>query len=321
MAKLKLTKETSVDVLILHGMDNELVNDIEDFLKSLDLTASNVLSLSSLGKPQNERVNYQIKSCGMPLVLLTFDEKERNPSKGRPNVYDELARCQSFRPKDTIVLREVKNSKRVEMPSNVEGKLVILEFERTKLHKLFPRIITELKGRKMIKAIQASPFDQKISLGNSLNKFIDQMDKIWEEEFDIASDCIDRYDWYTENKFQVTLDKFFLEYWKVFNALIRERKLNGDLKLICDSALNNSLVYAAEVWEAVADAKIEVVEDLKAKKEKDKKFDNQTYDKLYKIADTEIRDAKKKHSTSLNKIKSYKNAIDNLNTLINKVGI
>lgn len=128
-------------------MDKELVDDIKLFFKSLDLEAETVLNLSSQGKTQNEKVNYQIKNCGIQFVLLTFGEQEKNGTKARFNLYDETARCQAFRPKDTLVLREIRGDKRVDLPSNVDGKLVIIGFDRNKLHKLFPLMIIELKEK------------------------------------------------------------------------------------------------------------------------------------------------------------------------------
>lgn len=321
MAKINKENISTIDVLILHGMDIELVDDIKVFFKSLELDAETVLNLSSNGKTQNDRVNYQIKNCGIPIALLTFDEQEKNGTKARLNLYDEITRCQTFRPKDTLVLRETRANIRVDLPSNVEGKLVIIEFDRNKLHKLFPLLITELKGRGILGKKSTSEFKEKMSLGMSLSKFLDQMDNIWEQEFDIASDKIDRNDWFTENKFQVTLDKFFLQYWEVFNAIIRDKKTNGELKAICETALSNSLGFASEVWETVADAKMKTVEDIKFRKSKDKKFDSQTYEKYFQLADIDIRDGKRKHSAATKKIQCFRNAVESLNTLIRKVGI
>src|SRR5271156_6071620 len=145
LQKLDDIMQENVDILILHGMSKGIVEYLEKFFKSLGLRAETVLNLPSLKKEQEQKVNHYIKNCRLPLVLVTFDEGEENPTKARPNVYDEIARCRQHKRKDTLVLQEKKSGKLVQLPSNIEGRLVVIQFESKKLERLVISLLTEIR--------------------------------------------------------------------------------------------------------------------------------------------------------------------------------
>ena len=306
------------DVLVLHGMSLGLVNDIELFLRSLGLKAETVEEMASRGNPQDQKVSNAIENCRLALVLLTFDETEQDTSKARPNVYDEISTCKMKKPNDTILLREVKDSKKVTLPSNKEGTLVELTFEMNQLHKLYPQLIKELKGRNMVSSKIPLKSDMDFNSNTILRGFLDKMDRVWEEEFDKASNEIYRGDYYTMNKFQLSLDRFFLEYWKVFNALVRQNEPATVLKKMCEDAAKISDSYAVEIWEDIADAKMKAVDELKAKRSKDKKFDGRTFNKYYQEANGYMNEARSKYTNPSDKIKNYRSAVAMFNTIFGK---
>ena len=310
--------------MLLHGLNQELVKDIKDFLESLGLSASTVLQLYSNKMPQNDRVEYQIKNCGIPLILATFDEKEKKSTKARPNIYSEITRCLMSRPNDTIVLREVRDGKRVDLATNEEGKLIILEFEMIKLHRVYPQLITELKGREILLAPKSS-LEKTLDAGDTLHKFLDEMDNIWEQQFDIAGDCIDMNDYETENKFQLTLDKFFLEYHRVLNAMIRLKQKGDELREVCDTALRNSKDLASKVWETVYEGKKRLIEQSSHTKYQTNKKALAIIEKNLPEAVKPVKQLRLKvkgHLTHEGIIKAYRQATDNLTNIqrqINKL--
>jgi len=293
-----MSKNYLVDILILHGKDKELVDDLIEFLSSLGYSANNVLGLPSNSLPQYDRVNYAIKNSGLNIILASFDEEEKNTEKARTNVYDELRYSVEKRPKETIVLREKRNTTRVDLPTNLDGKCIIIEFNREKLHKSYPALISEIKSRLTIDS--SGGVDKKLKTGSILNMFLDTMDRIWEDEFDIASYNIVKDDWTTENNFQDMLDKFFQKYWEVFDALIRRKANNEQLMKIINESINESYKLAAQVWSHVSEGNMKAVDERVSKKEKDRKFNTdevtQRRDEAYHIirAIRNVNDSKEK---------------------------
>jgi hypothetical protein len=117
---------SSVDVLILHGLSIDLVKFLKDVLDSLGVSSDSPLDLASLGLSQDAKVNHYIKSCRLPLVIVSFDEEEPGSKKSRPNVYDEIQRCRRFKKEDVILLQELREGTSVVLPSNVVGQMVVI---------------------------------------------------------------------------------------------------------------------------------------------------------------------------------------------------
>src|ERR1017187_3213475 len=219
-----------VDILILHGKSVRLVAYLKEVLSSLGIRANTVLGLPSQRKVQEQRVEHYIKNCKIALILVTFDETEPNRNKARPNVYDEIARCRRLKKKDTIVLQERRGKRLVELGSNVHGQLVIIEFEQSKLHKMLPALITEIRDRGLLSF--GTSAERKSEAGNILNRFLDRMDDLWDVEFDEAWDNVHRKDYQAERNFAILLDLFFQQYQNVFSALVREKKAGDELMTI-----------------------------------------------------------------------------------------
>ncbi|HTS17220.1 MAG TPA: hypothetical protein VMP11_06570 [Verrucomicrobiae bacterium] len=243
-----------VDILILHGMTKQLVEDLEGLFKSLGISAATVIELPTLSKTQERKVDYYIQNCGTPLVLATFDESEPDSVKARPNVYDEIARCRRAKRKDTIVLQERRNGEAVEIPTNVVGQLVVIPFERDRLLVMFAALMRELKPRYQPRF--ASPAETTVGSARIVNAFLDDMDRLWDHEFDAAWDNVHRLDYTAESNFALALDDFFQQYQRVFSAMIRSRKSGDELRAICDTAYAKAEELASHAWEVVAEAKI-----------------------------------------------------------------
>jgi hypothetical protein len=284
-----------VDVLILHGKNAELVNFMKEVFSSLGLKASTVLDLPSKGKNQDQRVEHYIKNCKVALVLATFDG---NTKTARPNVHDEIARCRQLKKHDTVVLQERVDTNLVELGSNVQGQLVIIEFEQKKLHRVFPRLLGEIRDRGLLSL--NTPAEKKSEAGHILNRFLDDMDKLWDDEFDEAWDNVHRKDYRAERNFAILLDKFFQQYQNVFSALIREKKEGDALTAVCKASYNESHDLAAQSWEIVADAKLQKADQTDGQAERTPK-------QLDKAA-TIIKNAKR-IPDAIKKIKEFRHAV------------
>ena len=243
------------DVVILHGAHREIVDALSAILEAMGITAKPVLDLAAGGRRQEEKVNYYIRNSRIALVLLTFDPKDAPSRKARPNVYDEIARCRTLgKGRDTIVLQQQDKDRIAELPSNVAGQMVVLQFAAAQLHAVIPPLLRELKSRELPRRPEEDV--RTVQAGGLLNRFLDKMDTIWEGEFDNAWPHIHRQDYEAESNFADTLDAFFQQYHKVFCALIRDKKRGDDLKVVCDAAYTEALNCAARAWEYVADSKM-----------------------------------------------------------------
>jgi hypothetical protein len=249
----------SVDVLILHGKSTYLVSYLKELLESLGVSANTALGLPSQRKNQEQRIDHYIKNSKMCLVLLTFDEDEPASNKARPNVYDEIARCRKSKKDDTVILQERREKELVDLPSNVRGQVVVIEFEREKLYAMLPNLITEIRSRDLPSV--GTHAERKSEAAHILNRFLDQMDDLWESQFDDAWDNVHRKDYKAERNFAIKLDLFFQQYQNVFSALIREKKTGDELVAACNAAYAESHKLAAEAWEIVTEAKFQEVDN------------------------------------------------------------
>lgn len=239
---------------MLHGMGHNLVRYLKELFASLELVAEKVLDLPSLKMSQDRRVDYYIKSCGIPLVVVSFDETEKHTRKSRPNVYDEIARCTKLRKKDFIILRQRKGATAVELPSNIEGQVrTIIEYEAEKFERAIPRLLSEIKSRGFLTTRRET--ESRRNTGTVVNRFLDKMDRLWDAEFDAAWERIHTYDPDAESRLAIYLDKFFQEYHRVFDALVRKKKSNEELAEICENAYTHSVQHVADAWTAVVDSK------------------------------------------------------------------
>ncbi|MBU6427319.1 hypothetical protein KGQ27_03770 [Patescibacteria group bacterium] len=297
-----------VDVLILHGMSKNIVDYLKDLIGSLGLRAATVLDLPSHKKPQEQRVDYYIKDCLIPLVLVTFDESEKNTTKARPNVYDEMARCRQFKRSDTLVLQEMREGRLVELPSNVLGQLVTVQFDAALLHNLVPPLLTELRGRGLL--LGALTRRGAGENGGLLGDFLERMDQLWEKEFDEAWDNLHRLDYDAERELALALDHFFQQYHSVFRALIQEQCPAHELQSLCAAAYAQALQWAARAWEHAADAKMIKADTLH--KQIGQSGRRSKHHKPYNDAANQLRKAKKA-AEEKDKIAGFKKAIHLVN--------
>jgi len=276
-----------VDVLILHGGSLHFVKYLISLFESIGVYASNVLDLPSGKMNQERKVDYYLKNCGIPLILVTFDEDNPTSNKARLNVYDEIARCRSLRRKDALVLQERRKSVLVELPSNVVGQLVVIQFDGDRFYLAIPALLNEIRSRGLISPIRSS--ETNFEAGSMLNSFMDKMDKLWDEQFDIAWKKIHRRDYDAERNFAEILDLFFQQYHSVVDSLIRKRKRGDELESVCDYAYRESVVYAARAWDCVAEAKLKKVDQEMDQANKSKAL---KCEGLYERASDQLRSAK-----------------------------
>lgn len=293
-ANKPVAKRPIIDILILHGMDLEIVDSLIELGTCLGLNATTVLKSPSYTFTQDDRVKQAILKSKLILVLVTVDEEESESQKARLNVYDELRLAFTLAPQNLIVLQEkTKQNKNVNLPSNLAGKCVIIQFSRDQLHKLYTLLLSEIRSRRSLD--NELDLEKKLRSGGVLNKFLDKMDRIWDDEFDDASDELPR-SYESENQFQNLLDKFFLEYWTVFDALIRKRVNDNELKEICITSLNNANEFALRAWISVVEGKTKYAEYLLEKNKKSltselrKKLNHAVYIGKKRLKNTSIKE-------------------------------
>ena len=303
-----------IDVLLLHGKSLPLVDYLVSLLRSIGIASSKMIDLPSGGMAQDAKVDHYLRDCRLPLVLVTFDEDDRGSSKARPNVYDEIARCRAMRSSDTLVLRERRDSSLVELPSNVIGRLAVIEFEKTKLHLAIPHLLTEICSRGLI--VPASASATTLEAGSILNKFLDSMDGLWDLQFDVAWKRIHRRDYAAERNFAESLDKFFQCYHSVFDVLVRQKKRGDDLNEICNSSYSNAVAHAARAWEYVAEAKLGMAD--KEVEAMDRGRIGLKYQSLYDSASDQLRTAKRSVDPA-EKMRLFKSVVDLVDELFVKL--
>jgi hypothetical protein len=241
------------EVLLIHGGNRELVAFFRQLFESLGISASSAMDEPSSGLAQEEKVQALIADCTLLFVILAFDDGDRASQGARPNVYDELTRCLARR-EATIVLQERRNAQLIELPSNVQGRVVAIEFDRSHLHDCIPPILREVTSRGMVFP-RSSPQDSYTS-GGILNRFLDEMDKLWDNEFDVAWNRIHQRDFKAETDVTIALDKFFQQYQTVISAVVRKEVRGNDLGLISQDALKQSRSLARDAWYVVVWAKL-----------------------------------------------------------------
>lgn len=240
------TKAT--DILILHGKSTALVSELKAILHALDLSAGTVLDQPSGKNLQKERVLEKIKTCKLALVLATFDEDSPNSRTPRANVMHELTLCLERRPKETVVLQEAKEGILVDLGSNLGGQLITINFSQGHLHEAYPQLFRELRARSFLaprafarRSIGSPGFTTKCA-----TQFLDKMDALW-LHFDTQCDRIRRDDYQTLLHYNDNLDRFFVAYWNVFDAMLRKAQHPSDFALNCDKQYDASLVFLEHV--------------------------------------------------------------------------
>lgn len=292
----------NTDILILHGMSEDVVKYLEDLFRSLGISATTVSKQASGKRAQDKRVDESIRQCRMAVVLMTFNEEEPGTENARPNIYDEIARCRALKKDETLLLQEERKGKLVRLPSNVVGQMVVITFESKRIHLMLPRLLTELRGRGFFAVPTVG--ESKVEAGHILNRFLDQMDKLWDYEFDPAWDKVHRKDYKAERKFAVGLDRFFQEYQRVFSALIRDRKSGVELQVVCDRSYQESVELVVRAWELVADAKMAKIDELSEENQGGTKRQKDLYDKIANA----LKNAPRQNNAG-DKIQEFKTAI------------
>jgi hypothetical protein len=308
------SKVAPFDVLLLHGRDLPLVETLEKILTSIGLTAFKVVDLPSHNLGLAERVNVYIKASRLRIVVASFDETQEAATMSRPNVYDEITRCLIKASKNSLlVLQETKNGKEVELPTNVGEELlkVRIPFERTNFAIAVPKLFREIKFRGLLKpSLKKSDPDR--ATATILNPFMSKMDAIWEKELTVGWNKVHSTDANAVSKLTSHLDNFFIQYHKVFKALIRKNKRGEDLIPICEKVYEKSVGYAVLTWTVVADSKhdqaVKLYDDVS----------NSRFSEIYEVALHEYRQIERA-KTEKNKIERAKRAVAQFESYIKTI--
>lgn len=285
--------DSFVDVLILHGRDLDFCKKLIGVLDAVGLRAKRVEELPTVKKEQDRNVEHYIQSCGVPVVLVTFDEAERGSSKARANVYDELRRCRDLRKKDFVVLQEQKNGRLVDLPSNISGGLPTpIEFDRLKPYELL---------RDLFAAVSDSHHPFSLSTASVLRSFMDGMDQIWEQGFDKAWEIIHPRDTEAERNFGLALDKFFQSYQTILRRSVTEKPRTKTIKKACNDALDDAYKYLSEAWAVAAKSTFDSAQWSGASKDVRSKYDEAAKEnrRITKSADHEEKIKQAKHVVEL----------------------
>lgn len=298
------------DILIFHGRDDGLVQYFIDFFDSLGLSARNAERLASAGYAQPEKIGYYLDAARLILILVTFDDEVANSRAARPNVYLELQSSLARRPQDTVVVAESRDGRKVDIGSNLQGEVIELSFSREAIHRVLPSILRELRQRGLVRPVSS---DEAYEAGAILNNFLDEMDIIWDDEFDVAWAKIFHTSNDHESDFAITLDQFFQNYQTVFSALIRDKKRGDELKAVADAMLAHSWALAARAWETVADAKRIQASAARSRAR------NRAEPPSFRDAVQLVAEAKREKEPKT-QISMFRNAIEDLNRFINPKG-
>lgn len=296
------------DILILHGLSRHLVDDVTSLCDSLGLRAAAVLDLPSQGKRQFVKVRYYIRSCRTRIVIASFDEQYKRGLRARPNLYEELGQCAN-KSRDTLVLREKRGRRLVELPSNLEGQLVVINFQQDRFHEAYPSLIRELRSR----FATGRRTDRSVSETRFLRDFMVEMDLLWDNELDLAWEKIHRQDYEAERDFAIALDRFFQCYHDAFGAIASEAHQSSRLEQVLSEQYSRARVQAVRAWEIIAEGKMRLADDFRR---------NATGTMLnrsfYEAGHTELRRGKNSQDIPESAIKHFKAAIADLDRFMHQ---
>lgn len=308
------TKVAPFDVLLLHGRDLPLVENLERILTSINLTAAKVIDLPTLDLELDDRVDAYIKASRLRIVIASFDETQAGTTSARPNVYDEITRSIIRRSEGSLlVLYETKDGKEVQLPTNVQAKLLKarIPFERANFILALPKLFREMSSRGLLKPSQKE-FDPDRATSAILISFMSKMDAIWEKELTVGWNKVHSTDANAVSKLTSHLDNFFIQYHKVFKALIRKSKRGDDLISICETACEKSVGYAVLTWTVVADSKhdqaVKLYDDA----------NNSRFSEIYEIALHDYRQIERA-KTERTKINRAKKAVAQFEKYIKRI--
>ena len=140
-----------------------------------------------------------------------------------------------------------------------------------------------------------------------MNSFLDQMNYIWDREFDVAWAKIHTSDYVAERSLAETLDKFFQEYLKVFPALVQGKVRGASLKERCKDALTYSETLATEAWRIVAQAKLKKAQKEGRDRPRSKSGSARA---LLELADATFRKGLRRRGSLEDRTKEFKRAIN-----------
>lgn len=250
------------EILLLHGRSPAPLLAIREILATAGLEAATATELPDLEMNQGDKVAHYIQHCRLVLVLLTCDEALPPPGRASENVYHELGLCQSYKPKSTIVLRERRGTGEVEIPSNVKDQFTIIPFESPALDDIVGRLLSALSSHDLLFSEPATRVKRSSSRRgdlDTLRRFMDQMDCLWEKELDLAWTALAR-ETDAEVNFGLILDRFFVEYQLAFAAYVRLKRRRARLERTCTLHLANATAQAASAWILAIDSRITLLD-------------------------------------------------------------
>lgn len=305
---------TTTQILILHGRSLDLVDELRKIFVSLGLTAETVLDQPANGLPQHDRVRHRIMTCKIPLVLATYAEKGKSSGSPRPNVIHELTICSKERLEDTIVLQEVRDGHPVDLGSNLDGQLVIIQFQSGNLHLAYPRLFREMNLESLLTHPPESSRAHTTNTDNPMIEIMDKMDSLW-KQFDGVFFKIHREDASTFYKYGDSLDKFFINYWNIFHFSVKNNNAGPELIKTATEQYNHSLNLAVQLWRDATDALMAKAAKLMEDRRKTRLASHVT---SFQEAENKLRSIRKDDNIE-SRIKAYTEACNTLYPLVQKI--
>ncbi|HKR05650.1 MAG TPA: hypothetical protein VJY62_13530 [Bacteroidia bacterium] len=300
------------DIIIFGDIESQILTNLVNYLTKSFNFSVNAFNINLLSQDaQLNGIKNNIKQSLYLVILITYNKNKLTvgPFAVLSNLFHVVGQ------NNYLIIRE----KKVNLISGYEpllkNKIPEILFDKRDLISLYVKLNRELyNSQKLVKTASKSKFDF-IAIRNEykdLNNFLDEMDKIWENEFDMAADYIERNDWKTEKEFQNKLDAFFIKYWTVFDAMIRGDKVGNALKKICDSQIMEAYSLAFDVWLIVVKSRLESLEaKISNAMEKQKnELTKSDIDKMFKTVYKLMQNAKQNRKSLENKIEIIKEVND-----------
>ena len=93
-------------------------------------------------------------------------------------------------------------------------------------------------------------------------QFMEKMDRLWVDEFDVAFDKIPGRDGVAFRRYAELLDEFFVCYWHFFDGLA-SGATTGQLNQVANNQYDESIRKLELAWRNTTDAQVRKAEDLK----------------------------------------------------------
>lgn len=232
------------DVLIVHYDNPKIADWIQKLTKSVGLKVLAPADVSTFEGDKKSRTTLLIRAR-LILVLHAFDDSLDKLPPGSEQRLDEWKTGGKAR----VRRIQIVESRNTTAERSQGGDRII--FSRNKLEMLAIDLLRTLKDAGLVQTAKVKG-TERMTMGKLFNSFLDQMDDIWDNEFDQADLLIPASDGRAERDFTAQLDDFFLCYWRAIRELAGNTAKPKRLTKIFDSEHAKAREHACHAWEIVA---------------------------------------------------------------------